>query len=235
MSEVPESKLNSLSIDCVIFGFEDAQIKLLLIQRELDPHRGSWSLPGGFIKMEEGIHAASERILKEMTGVDNLYLEQLGAFGEVDRYPLKRVVTIAYYALIKPGNYTLNPGPDASEARWFPLEECPPLPFDHPDILQSAINTLQWKVQHQPIGFNLLPEKFTLLQLQELYEAILQVKLDKPNFRRKFTRLDLLEPLDEYQKAVSHRAARLYRFDEAKYKELTETGFSLRELRLMGG
>ena len=214
-----------MSIDCVLIGFEQAELKVLLIRRAIEPSFDAWALPGGFILYDESIEDASARILAEMTGVQNLYLEQLRAFGSVDRYPGKRVVTIAYYALIKPGNYQLTPGPDATEVAWFPIKRIHALPFDHSEILISALKTLRRKLRHQPIGFELLPEKFTLLQLQELYEAVLDIKLDKPNFRRKFARMNLLIPLEEKQQDVAHRAARLYRFDEEKYEKLCEKGF----------
>lgn len=225
MSHKSEDIISPLSIDCVLIGFEQAELKVLLIRRAIDPCFDQWALPGGFILYSESIEDASKRILAEMTGVQDLYLEQLRAFGRVDRYPGERVVTIAYYALIKPGNYRLNPGSDASEANWYPIHKISSLPFDHREILDAALLTLRRKVRHQPIGFELLPEKFTLLQLQELYEAVLDTKLDKPNFRRKLTRMNLLIPLEERQRAVAHRAARLYRFDKERYDRLCEGGF----------
>ncbi|MEM7367932.1 MAG: NUDIX domain-containing protein [Bacteroidota bacterium] len=225
MSHKSEDIISPLSIDCVLFGFEQAELKVLLIRRAIDPKFDHWALPGGFILYAESVENASKRILAEMTGVQDLFLEQLKAFGRVDRYPGKRVVTIAYYALIKPGNYQLNPGSDASEAAWFPISKIQNLPFDHKEILNTALDTLRRKVRHQPIGFELLPGKFTLLQLQELYEAIFDIKLDKPNFRRKFKRMNLLVELDERQKDVAHRAARLYRFDKERYDRLYEGGF----------
>ena len=225
MSHSHPDKIDPLSIDCVIFGFEDGKLKVLLIRRDIEPEKGSWALPGGFILYNEDIDLASLRILKEMTGVANIFMEQLRAFGKVNRYPGRRVITLAYYALIKPGNYNLNPGPEASAAQWFQISQLPDLPFDHEKIIVQAIRTLQLKVRYQPIGFELLPEKFTLLQLQELYEAIMDTSLDKPNFRRKLQRMNLLVSLDEFQKGVAHRAARLYKFDKNRYDRLKEGGF----------
>lgn len=225
MSHSHPDKIDPLSIDCVIFGFEDGKLKILLIRRDIQPFKGSWALPGGFILYDEDIDVASMRILEEMTGVDNIFMEQLRAFGTVNRYPERRVITLAYYALIKPGNYDLNPGPEASDAQWFHIHQLPELPFDHGKIIAQAIRTLQLKVRHQPIGFELLPEKFTLLQLQELYEAIMDTSLDKPNFRRKLQRMNLLVSLEEFQKGVAHRAARLYKFDKSRYDRLKEKGF----------
>ena len=216
--------LPHLSIDCVIFGFEKGQLKVLLAKRDLELAHGQWALPGGFIRKYESIDGASERILAERTGV-KLYMEQLKAFGAVDRYPETRIVTIAYYALVNPEHYHLQPGEDSLDAEWFPINNVPELPFDHNEILKEAYRTLKQKVKHQPVGFELLPKKFTLLQLQELYEAILQVAVDKSNFRRKMTNMGLLVKSGEYQKDVAHRAAQLYHFDKNRYERLKEEGF----------
>lgn len=217
--------IEPLSVDCVIFGFEDARIKVLLIKRSIEPEYGVWALPGGFIQYTENIEAASARVLKERTGVTNLYMEQLGAFGEIDRFPIKRVITIVYYALVKPGQYQLNPGPDASDAKWFNLSDLPYLPFDHEKIIQASLARLRRQFKYKPIGFNLLPDKFPLLKLQELYQAIYGVEFDKPNFRRKIMKMNLLVPLNEKQTGVPHRSAQLYKFDKARYDALTENGF----------
>ena len=224
MSHSATNIIQPVSIDCVIFGLEDRKLKVLLIQREVELLRGNWALPGGFIIENEDIDAASSRILKDMTGV-SLYMEQLRAFGSVNRFPGKRVITIAYYALVRPDFFQLNPGDEARDAKWFEIGEVPKLPFDHQEILDVAFETLKLKVRHKPIGFNLLPEKFTLLQLQELYEAILEKKLDKPNFRRKVQKLGILIPLGEKQKGVAHRAAELFSFNIQQYNSLREKGF----------
>ena len=185
-----------------------------------------WALPGGWIKYSESIDESANRILNDLTGVSNIYLEQLKAFGEVKRYPTKRVITIAYFALVKPENYTLHPGFTAADAQWFKISEVPSLPYDHRQILEEGLRYLKHKVRHEPVGFNLIPKKFTLLQLQELYEAILDQKLDKPNFRRKIMKMNFLDPCKEKETAVSHRAANLFRFDRKKYNSLTEKGFT---------
>lgn len=226
MSHHSSKKIDPLSIDCVVFGFEadSHELKILLIKRAIEPSHGAWALPGGFILFTEGIDEASKRILMEMTGIENLYLKQLRAFGEVDRYPGKRVITFSYYALVKPGNYALNPGEDASDARWSLLSELPKLAFDHKKILDEAISTLRKEVRNRPIGFELLPEKFTLLQLQKLYEAILGIELDKSNFRRKILRMNLLVKLEEWESNVAHRAARLFKFDKDRYDNLQNKG-----------
>jgi len=222
----PETIIEALSIDCLIFGFKKNELDILLVQHGEGISKGKWALPGGWIKYNEDVDQAADRLLNDLTGVSNIYLEQLKTFGNVNRYPTKRVITLAYYALVKPENYTLHPGFTASDAQWFKISDVPDLPYDHNEILAFGLKHLRHKVQHEPIGFNLLPKKFTLLQLQELYEAILQKKLDKPNFRRKLMKMDLLELCKEKQTDVSHRAASLYRFDKKTYDRLTEKGFT---------
>ena len=217
--------IDPLSVDSVIFGFDEAKLKVLLIKRAIEPAFGMWALPGGFIRYDEDIADAATRVLKERTGVENLYMEQLGTFGKIDRFPERRVITIVYYALIKPGQYQINAGPDASDAGWFDLNELPKLPFDHKLIIEAALARLRRKVKYKPIGFNLLADKFPLLHLQELYEAIYGIEFDKPNFRRKIMKMNLLVPLNEKQRGVPHRSARLYKFDKERYDKLAEKGF----------
>lgn len=224
MSHKSSEILDSVSIDCVIFGFEGNELQILLIKRNIEPQKGMWALPGGFIKKEEDLRNAAHRILEEMTGAKNIYMDQVHTFGDVDRYPLRRVITITYYALVKPGNYELNPGPDATEAKWFPLSELPPLPFDHKKIFQHSLEQLQLKVRREPVGFELLPKKFSLTELQTLYEAILNTELDKRNFRKKLLKMNVLVNLNEKQKGVAHRAATLYKFDHASYQSMQKKG-----------
>ncbi len=220
-----DNVINPLSVDCVIFGFDEAKLKVLLIKRAIEPEFGTWALPGGFIRYDEDISDASMRVLNELTGVKDLYMEQLGAFGELDRFPGRRVITIVYYALVKPGQYKINAGPNASDANWFDLRSLPHLPFDHEEIIQAALARLRRQVKYKPIGFNLLADKFPLLHLQELYEAIYGVEFDKPNFRRKIMKMNLLVQLNEKQRGVPHRSARLYKFDKERYDKLTDKGF----------
>lgn len=217
--------IEDLSIDCLIVGFQESQLKILLVKHAHGIIKDRWALPGGFVAYNEDIDGAATRLLYDLTGVEKLYLDQLKAFGTVDRYPTKRVITIAYFALTRPENFELIPGFTASDAQWFNIQELPELPYDHLEILTFGWKNLKRKVKYEPIGFNLLPKKFTLLQLQELYEAILEIKLDKPNFRRKIMKMGLLLHCDEKQIGVSHRAAALYRFDEKIYKRLKEDGF----------
>lgn len=218
--------IDTLSIDCLIFGFRNGGLDVLLIKHGEGISKGKWALPGGWIRYDESIDDAANRLLTSLTGVSNIYLEQLRAFGDVDRYPGKRVITLAYYALINPGNYSISAGFTASDAKWFRIHDVPRLPYDHNRILKTALSYLRHKLRHEPLGFNLLPKKFTLHQIQQLYEAILETELDKPNFRRKLLKMNLLVPCDEKQRDVSHRAANLYRFDKRIYKKLTESGFN---------
>lgn len=221
-----DSVIDALSIDCLIFGFKDGKLDILLVKHGEGISKGKWALPGGWIRYNESLDDAASRILTALTGVSNIYLEQIKAFGHVNRYPNKRVVTVAYFTLVNAENYELHAGFTASDAQWFNIHEVPSLAYDHAAILDFGFRFLKHKVQHEPIGFNLLPKKFTLLHLQELYEAILETKLDKPNFRRKLMNMNLLVSCNEKQKDVAHRAAKLYRFDKKVYHKLTEKGFT---------
>lgn len=216
----------NLSIDCVVFGLHRGRLKVLTVEYGQGAHTGCWALPGGWVDRSESIDNAAARHLRDLTGLNDIYLRQLQAFGEVDRFQGARVVTIAYYALVRQEDYALIIGNTASDVQWRDIDEPRNLLFDHESILQLALSSLRHRIRHEPIGFNLLPQKFTLLQLQELYEAILDMKLDKPNFRRKMIKMKLLTPCGEKQKHVAHRAAELYRFDKAAYRRLCEQGFS---------
>ena len=218
--------MNAITIDCVIFGFDKGSLEVLLVQHAAGISKGKWGLPGGWIEESEAIDAAAQRLLRELTGLDHIYLEQLKAFGDPKRFPLGRVITIGYYALVKRENYRIKAGFTASEAKWYKIDEIPSLIYDHSEILNFSLRKLRRRVRQAPIGFNLLPEKFTLLQLMQLYEEILGIEMDKPNFRRKILKMKLLVDLNEKQKEVSHRAAKLYKFDNDIYEKLTEKGFS---------
>jgi 8-oxo-dGTP diphosphatase len=218
--------MNAITIDCVIFGFDKGSLEVLLIQHGEGIRKGEWGLPGGWIMEEEGIDNAAHRLLGELTGLDDIYLEQLKAFGDPDRFPLGRVITIGYYALVKREDYNIKAGFTASDAKWYKIKDIPKLIYDHDEILQYSLTNLRSRVKQTPVGFNLLPEKFTLFELMKLYEEILGVEMDKSNFRRKILHMKLLQPLEEKQKDVSHRAAKLYVFDQAIYEKLTKKGFN---------
>lgn len=214
----------ALAVDCVVFAVDDAGLKVLLIQRGGEPFQGAWALPGGFVHLDETTTEAALRELKEETGLEQVFLEQLYTFSDLDRDPRERVVSVAYYALVKPA--AVVGGSDASRAQWFDVGELPALAFDHDAIVASALERLRGKVRYQPLGFELLPSKFTLGQLQRLYESILGRTLDKRNFRRAFLRMGILEELDEIESNVSHRPSRLYRFLRSEYKRLVKHGFN---------
>src|SRR6476659_1662258 len=215
----------ALTVDCVVFGFDESELKVLLIERALEPFKGQWALPGGFVQMDETIDDAARRELAEEAGLKNVFLEQLYTFGTVNRDPRERVVSVAYYALVKLTDYSARAATDAADVHWFPISKVPKLAFDHADILETALARLKNKVRYEPIGFELLPPKFTLSQLQQLYEAVLESDLDKRNFRKKVLSFDLLVPLKETQMAGRHRPAQLFRFDADKYDKLKKRGF----------
>ena len=216
----------ALTVDCVVFGFDESELKVLLIERGLEPFKGKWALPGGFVRVEETLDEAARRELAEEAGLTNVFLEQLYTFGEINRDPRERVVSVAYYALVKLADFKTKAATDATDARWFPISKTPKLAFDHADILATASARLKGKVRYQPIGFELLPPRFTLSQLQHLYEAILETELDKRNFRKKVLSFGLLVPLKETQMAGRHRPAQLFRFDADKYEKLKKRGFN---------
>ncbi|HEY7116005.1 MAG TPA: NUDIX domain-containing protein [Tepidisphaeraceae bacterium] len=218
----------AVTVDCVVFGLDlDADdLKILLIQRRVEPFVGTWALPGGFVGMDETLEQSARRELQEETGISRLYLEQLYTFGDVGRDPRERVITVAYYALVKLGDHVLKADTDAADVAWFSVSELPRLAFDHRKIVTIALARLKGKVRYQPIGFELLPARFTLSQLQRLYEVVLERVLDKRNFRKKILGMGLLVETNEIQKDVAHRAARLYRFDEERYRRLVQRGFN---------
>ena len=226
MAVTDEYPRPALTVDAVVFGLDDQDLKVLLVRRGLEPFEGKWALPGGFVRVGESLEDAVRRELQEETGVADVFLEQLYTFGAVDRDPRERVVTVAYYALVRLSDHRVQAATDARDAAWFAVSEARGLAFDHDRILAAALERLKGKVRYQPIGFELLPPEFTLTQLQRLYETILEAPLDKRNFRKKILGMDFLVPLDEVQKDVAHRAARLYRFDRKKYLQLQKRGFN---------
>ncbi|MCS7469478.1 NUDIX hydrolase [Stieleria sp. ICT_E10.1] len=211
-------------MDCVVFGLDEPDLKVLLIQRDLEPYRGKWALPGGFVHLEESLEDAARRELREETGLEKVFLEQLYTYGDLDRDPRERVVTVAYYALVRLSDHRVVAATDARDAAWFGVHDVPRLAFDHDRIFDTAYQRLQNKLRYEPIGFELLPRKFTLRQLQRLYEIILDRSLDKRNFRKKILGMEVLEELDEVESDVAHRAARLYRFNQKRYREMVKQG-----------
>lgn len=233
-----------VSVDCVIFGFDFQDLNVLLIEREEGyieetgnerPARGALALPGDHIREDEKLDESAQRVLNELTNLDNIFLEQFHAFGhpnrvknEADRKwmqavraePDARVITVAYYSLVRQDMYNPKASSFAKNAAWFPISTIPELAFDHNLIVNRALEALRNKLRNEPIGFELLPQKFTLSQLRKLYEIILGRELEKRNFRRKILKKDFLIPLEEKQRGVPHKAARLFQFDRAKYESL---------------
>ena len=214
-----------ISVDCVVFGFDGSDVKVLVIKRGTEPFKDFSAIPGDLVHEQEDPLDATKRVLNELTGLKNIYLEQLKAFAGVNRHPLGRVVTIAYYSLIKIDDYNPKPSSWATDATWTSIQDIQEMAFDHFEIFSSALNRLQERVRRRPIGFELLPEEFTLAQLQDLYEKLLNQTFDKANFRKKILGMDLLIPLEKMQKAVRHRPARMYRFDSNRYADLTKRNF----------
>ena len=207
-----------LSVDCIIFGFDEGKLKILIGKRQMDPGRGEWSLYGGFVASDESVDDAATRTLYELTGLRNLFMRQVGAFGSVDRDPGERVVSIAYYALINVKDYDeelrLSHG-----VKWVDINEIPQLYSDHNEMVRKARKMMQQKLAHEPVGFRLLPTLFTLTQLQHLYEAVNGAELDKRNFRKRIKEMDFIEKTDLMDKTSSKRGAYLYRFNKRVYNE----------------
>lgn len=226
MSVITEYKVHDrmlIAVDCIILGFDGKDLKALLVKRGFEPGSGSWSLMGGFVKKDESVETAAFRVLEVLTGITNIYLEQLYSFGEVNRDPGGRVVSIAYFALIKIGDYSAELMKEHN-AKWFDIRHIPKMIFDHKNMIALAKERLRQKVANHPIGFELLPEKFTLPQLQNLYEAIYEITFDKRNFSRKILALHILKKLDEKERLFSKRGAFYYMFDYNKYKKLEREG-----------
>ncbi|MBB6428927.1 NUDIX hydrolase [Algisphaera agarilytica] len=216
----------ALTTDCVVFGLDQEELMVLLIQRASDPYAQRWAFPGGFVEVGETIDHAARRELEEETGLRDVFLEQLYTFGNPDRDPREHVISVAYYALVNLHDHRVQAATDACDAAWFAVDDVPPLAFDHATILDTALERLRGKVRYQPIGFELLPDKFPLRKLQHLYETVLGRSLDKRNFRKKILSMGVLKELTEVERDVSHRAARLYRFDKKNYQKRLKQGFN---------
>lgn len=207
-----------IGIDCIIFGFNEGELSLLLLKRNFEPAKGEWSLMGGFVQADESVDDAAQRVLAELTGLEKVYMEQVGAFGSVDRDPGERVISVAYYALININEYDHNLVKQHN-AHWVNIDRLPPLIFDHPQMVERARELMKQKASVEPIGFNLLPKLFTLSKLQSLYEAIYGEPLDKRNFRKRIAEMDYVEKTDKIDKLGSKRGAALYKFNGKAYRK----------------
>lgn len=215
----------TVTTDCVIFGFDGTKLKVLLIERGVEPYKGRWAFPGGFLNMDEDAETGALRELREETGLTGAYIRQFHTFSEPERDPRERVISIAYYALVR--IQEVQGGDDAAKAQWFSLDEVPQLAFDHGQILRMAQQELRRQIHFEPIGFELLPEKFTMKSLQQLYEAILDVKFDRRNFYNKMLHLGLLSQTEERVNNSPKREAFLYTFNSTMYEEMKHKGFRL--------
>ncbi|MBQ8362052.1 MAG: NUDIX hydrolase [Bacteroidaceae bacterium] len=215
----------AVTTDCVIFGFDGVSIKVLLIQRGIEPFKGKWAFPGGFMKIDETAEECARRELEEETGLKNAAVEQFYTFSDVNRDPRERVISVAHYALVRLSE--VKGGDDAASARWFSMDEVPSLAFDHDRILRMAVNILKERICFEPIGFELLPEVFTMTELQNLYEAILEVKFDRRNFYNKMLKLGILSEAEPRPANATRRTPSKYRFNAEKYAELKQKGFRL--------
>ena len=215
----------AVTADCVIFGFDGVSIKVLLIQRGIEPYKGQWAFPGGFLQMDETVEECAKRELEEETGLKSTSVEQFYTFSAVNRDPRERVITIAHYALVRLSE--VKGGDDAASAQWFAMNEIPSLAFDHERILRMAVKRLKERICFEPIGFELLAEVFTMTELQNLYEAILEVKFDRRNFYNKMLKLGILSEAEPRPAGASRRTPTKYRFNAEKYTELKQKGFRL--------
>ena len=215
----------AVTTDCVIFGFDGSELQVLLIERGIEPFKGKWAFPGGFLNMDETAGEGAMRELKEETGLENAYIEQFNTYSEPGRDPRERVITIAHYALVR--IQEVKGGEDAAKAQWVPIDEVPQLAFDHDKILRDAMRKLRERIHFEPIGFELLPEKFTMRELQILYESILGVKFDRRNFAKKMMHYELLNQLDETVRPTAKRDALLYSFNKDNYELFKKKGFQM--------
>ncbi len=210
-----------VAVDCIIFSVVEEKLCLLLTKRRFEPEMGKWSLMGGFVRDDESVDAAARRVLRQLTGLENVYMEQVGTFGEINRDPGERVISVAYYALLGPGEY-VSGVLAGYDAEWVPIDSLPPLGFDHPRMVESALAKVRESIPVRPIGFNLLPELFTLTQLQALYETILGHQIDKRNFRKRIADTPCIEKTPFIDKISSRRGASLYRYNETLFNSISK-------------
>jgi len=214
-----------VALDCIIFGFDKGELKLLIHKRRFEPAKGQWSLFGGFLAADESLEDAANRILQELSGLEKIYMEELQTYGSIDRDLAGRVISVAYYALIPAHKYSEEYSRQYG-ATWVSMKDMPDLIMDHDSMVEKGLRRLKRRAATQPIGFELLPKEFTIPQLQTLYEAIYQSKLDKRNFRKKILSMDVLIKLEEKDKSSSRKGAFLYRFDKRKYRKLVDAGYN---------
>lgn len=216
----------AISVDCVVLGYDNQELKVLLLESNMPPFEGKNSLVGDLVRPSETLDDAAQRILEQRTGITNLYLEQVATFSDINRHPLGRVISTAYYSLVKARDYAPDVKSNGLNVTWKSIQEIKELAFDHNLILETCLNVLKRRVREKPIGFSLLPQKFTLKQLRSLYEAILGIELDKRNFRRKIKKAEILIEHSELQKDVRHRPAKYYSFNKENYNRKQEAGYS---------
>jgi len=211
----------ALTTDAVVFGFDGTKLNVLLVERGIEPYKGQWAFPGGFLNMNETVEEGCRRELKEETHIEDIHLDQLQCFSSVNRDPRERVVTIAFLAFVRQNDYEVIAGDDAAKAKWFTLDDVPALAFDHHEIFRVALEKLRWKITYEPIAFHLLNKRFTMTQLQTIYECVMGVKYDRRNFHKKMMALGYIVPLQE-QETSNGRPATLFMFDEDTYKAQVE-------------
>lgn len=226
LSQINVEYKAAISVDCVIFGYDENHLRVLLLKSDMPPFEGKYSLVGDLVKPHENLNESAKRVLHQRTGLQDVFLEQVKTFSDVDRHPLGRVITTAYYSLVKLNDALFKIEVDNPNLKWKKVASIGELAFDHKVILDTCIKQLRYRLREKPIGFELLPRKFSLKQLQNLYEKVLDIDLDKRNFRRKLKALDLLVDLNENQSDVNHRPAKLYTFDHQKYVNKRKKGFN---------
>lgn len=217
-------QLIKLSVDAVVFGYEEGTISVLLIKRKYEPFKGKWAIPGGFVLNDESLEEAAERELKEETGIEINYLEQLYTFGNPKRDPRSRIVSVAYFGLVHPNAFKIFASTDAEEVQWFKIDDLPKLSFDHKEILELAITRLQSKITYEPLGFELLDEKFPFSDLEKLYTTLIGRPIDRRNFRKKILKLNILDELEDKVSKGSGRPANLFKFNQKRYFKLKQEG-----------
>ncbi len=225
MTRLEDKSLYPVTVDSVVFGYAEGELKVALIERKMDPYVGKWAIPGGFMEGEETAEETAMRELLEETGLEDIYLEQFHTFSSHGRDPRGRTITVAFFALIDSEKYHLVATADASDAKWWPAYQVPPLAFHQDEMYAKALEALRLAIRTRPLAFELLPKEFTLTQLQKLYEQVFNIEIDTRNFRRKVAKMDFICSCEKKQTGLKHRPAMLYRYDSARYKEFSKENF----------